>query len=73
MPQHKIISACLKLNFNDDIKKAALLVCDKIFEYSLLEGKKPATIAGVALFIVSMKLKQFEETSLELIGEALSS
>jgi transcription initiation factor TFIIIB Brf1 subunit/transcription initiation factor TFIIB len=57
MPVDKVKDACLKLNYNPDVKRAAIIVAENFIKESICEGKKPATIAGVALFMVTQKLK----------------
>ena len=44
-----------------DVMQAAKLTCENFTRLSICEGKKPQTIAGVALFMVTMKMKRRRE------------
>lgn len=57
MPVDKIKDAFFKLNLHPDVKKAAIIVADNFNKKSLCEGKKPATIAGAALYMVALRLR----------------
>jgi transcription initiation factor TFIIIB Brf1 subunit/transcription initiation factor TFIIB len=63
MPEDKVKEALSssKLNFAPDVKahvkKAAIVVAQNFIKQCVAEGKKPATLAGVAIFMVALKLR----------------
>lgn len=73
MPVDKVKDACLKLHFSPDVKKAAVVVAENFVKYAICEGKKPATIAGVALFMVSLRLKTRQNETELLLNEISSA
>ncbi len=72
MPVDKVKDACLKLNYHPEVKKAAIIVAENFIKMSICEGKKPATIAGAALFMVCLRLKT-RPTESELLLAEISS
>lgn len=63
MPVDKVKEAFIanKISFQpevkNEVKKAAITVAENFTILSICEGKKPATLAGVAIFMIALKLK----------------
>ena len=47
--------AFLKLNYYFVFKRNSIIVAENFIKKSICEGKKPATLAGVAILMVSLK------------------
>jgi len=69
MPVDKIKDAFLKLNsiLPQDVKKGAITVAENFNKFSLCEGKKPATIAGAAIYMVAMRQRNKMHESEQLL------
>jgi len=63
MPVDKVKEAFSsnKISFSsevkNEVKKAAITVAENFTKMCICEGKKPATLAGVAIFMIALKLK----------------
>ena len=60
-PADIVQEVCGRLKLPEDVRRAAAITAENFSRMSLCEGKKPQTIAGVALFMVTQKMKKRNE------------
>lgn len=75
MPVDKVKEAFSsnKISFSsevkNEVKKAAITVAENFTKMCICEGKKPATLAGVAIFMIALKLKTHPTEPEQLLQE----
>ena len=56
-PSHIVETTCIKLNLSPEVLRAAKQTADNFTRLAICEGKRPQTIAGVSLFMVSQLIR----------------
>lgn len=61
-PSDIVRTACLKLKLSSEVMRAAIKTADNFGTNGICEGKKPKTIAGVAIYMVVTRMKIRNDT-----------
>lgn len=56
-PSDIVRTSCLKLKLSFEVTRAAMRTADNFGVHGICEGKKPKTIAGVAIYMTVMRMK----------------